>query len=200
MKTMKSISKVTMLLAFVAFANTLMATGNIKIDILPLTSEKAVVSISNSDDSNFQIVIENSNGEKVYYNSIGASNEDYRKVFDFSDLESGDYKLSASVDGLTSERQFRIENSNIVVGKENSVMKPYFSYKEGVLKLSYLNFPEENVKLNFYNNDNDLVYSKEIGNQFNVTKGFDLSKLEKGSYSVILSTISESFSYNLNVK
>jgi hypothetical protein len=55
------------------------------------------------------------------------------------------------------------------------------------------------MSLNFYTN-NDLVYTKEIGNKFNVVEGFDLSKLEKGSYSVVLSTLSNSYSYDLDLK
>lgn len=199
MKTIKTISKLTMLFAFVAFANTLMAGGNLKVNILPLTSEKAVVAISTTDAANLQISIENENGEKVYYKETDADNKDYRKVFDFSNLDRGDYKLSVSTNGLTTERTFSIDNKNIAVGKEKSLLEPYFAFKDGVLKLSYLNFPEEKLSLNFYT-DNDLVYSKEIGSKFNVVEGFDLSKLEKGTYSAVLSTESKSYSYNLDLK
>jgi len=178
MKTIKTISKLAMLFAFVAFANTLMASGNLKVNILPLTSETAVVAISNTTASNFQ---------------------DYRKVFDFSNLEAGDYKLAASIDGSTTERSFKIGNKNIAVGKEKSIMEPFFAYKEGLLKLSYLNFSEENLSLNFYDK-NDLVYSKKIGDKFNVNEGFDLSKLNKGNYSVVLSTDSKSYTYDINVE
>ncbi len=198
MKTIKTISKLTMLFAFVAFANTLLAGGNLKVNILPLTSETAVVAISSVDASNLQISIENENGEKVYYKETDAENKDYRKVFDFSNLERGDYKLSVTTNGLTTERNFSIDK-NIAVGKEKSLIEPYFAYKNGVLRVSYLNFPEENVSLNFYAN-NDLVYSKEIGTKFNVTEGYDLSKLDKGSYSVVLSTDSKSYSYDLDLK
>ena len=198
MKTINTISKLTMLFAFVAFANTLLAGGNLKVNILPLTSETAVVAISSVDASNLQISIENENGEKVYYKETDAENKDYRKVFDFSNLERGDYKLSVTTNGLTTERNFSIDK-NIAVGKEKSLIEPYFAYKNGVLRVSYLNFPEENVSLNFYAN-NDLVYSKEIGTKFNVTEGYDLSKLDKGSYSVVLSTDSKSYSYDLDLK
>ncbi len=188
-----------MLFAFVAFANTLMAGGNLKVNILPLTSETAVVAISNVDASNLQISIENDKGEKVYYKETDASNKDYRKVFDFSNLERGDYKLSVTTNGLTTERTFSIDKENIAVGKEKSLLEPYFAFKNGVLKVSYLNFPEEKVNLDFYAN-NDLVYSKELGNKFNVTEGYDLSKLDKGTYSVVLSTDSKSYSYDLELR
>ena len=199
MKTINSISKVTMLIAFVAFANTLMATGNLKVNILPLTSETAVVAISNNVAANFQISIANEDGEVVYYKETDADAKDYRKVFDFSNLEKGEYKLLVAIDGMSSERSFTIENKNIAVGKEKSLLEPYFFYKDGVLKLSYLNFSEENLSLNFYDK-NDLVYSKKIGNKFNVLEGFDLSKLSKGAYAVVLSGDSENFSYNVNVE
>jgi len=199
MKTINTISKLTMLFAFVAFANTLMAGGNLKVNILPLNSETAVVAISTVDAANLQISIENDRGEKVYYKETDAENKDYRKVFDFSNLDRGDYKLTVTTNGLTTERTFSIDSENIAVGKEKSLIEPYFAYKNGVLKVSYLNFPEENVNLNFYANS-DLVYSKEIGTKFNVTEGYDLSKLEKGNYSVVLSTDSKSYTYDLDLK
>jgi len=199
MRTINSISKVTMLIAFVAFANTLMATGNLKVNILPLTAEKAVVAISNTAAANFQISIANEKGEVVYYKETDADSKDFRKVFDFSNLDKGDYKLSVTADESTTERLFKIENKNIAVGKEKSIMEPYFAYKDGVLKLSYLNFSEENLSLNFYDK-NDLVYSKEIGDRFNVNEGFNLSKLDKGIYSVVLSTDEKSYTYNVNVE
>jgi hypothetical protein len=199
MKTMNAISKVTMLFAFVAFANTLMATGNLKVNIVPMTAEKAVVEISSAAASNFQISISNSKGEVVYYNETDEESSDYRKVYDFSDLENGNYKLSVTIENQTTERLFSINNKNLAVGKEKNSMKPFFSYKDDILKLSYLNFSEKNMNLDFYNG-NDLVYSHKIDNQFTVNKGFDLSKLDKGNYSVVLSADDKTYTYNVNVE
>jgi len=199
MKTIKTISKLTMLLAFVAFANTLMATGNLKVNILPINSETAVVAISNAEASNFQISIANNKGEVVYYKETDSASNDYRKIYDFSDLENGDYKLSVTVDVLTTEREFSIKNQNISVGKEKNHIEPFFTYKDGILKLSFLNFSQENLNLNFYNGS-ELVYTKSIGDEFSVQEGFNLSKLDKGVYSVLLSTNDKSYSYNVEVE
>lgn len=188
-----------MLFAFVAFANTLMASGNLKVNIVPLTSEKAVVAISNNTASNFQISIANSNDEVIYYKETAADSKDFRKVFDFSNLPSGDYTLTATIDGATTEREFKVEKNKIAVGKEKTALEPFFTFNEGVLAVSYLNFSEENLLLNFYDN-NGLVYSKELGDKFAVTKGYDLSKLASGTYTVVLSTDSRSYNYNVNVE
>lgn len=199
MKTIKSLSKVTMLLAFVAFANTLMATGNLRLNIVPLNSEKAVVGISNSEAANFQITIENNNGEKIFYKETRSNDPDYQRVFDFSELENGDYKMTVAINGELAEREFSINENNIAVGKEKKVGEPYFNYKDGVLKISYLNFSEENLKLDFYKN-NDLVYSQKLGNKFNVVEGYNLSKLAGGAYSVVLSGNDKTFTYEVNIK
>jgi hypothetical protein len=199
MKTIKTISKLAMLFAFVAFANTLLAGGNLKLNIVPLNSASAVVSISSVDAANLAISIENENGEKVFYKESDGENTDYRKIFNFSQLEEGNYKLSVTANGLISEREFSIGDKNIAVGSEKNLAKPFFAYEGGVLKVTYLNFPEDKLSLNFYSGS-DLVYSKKIGAEFNVVEGFDLSKLEKGSYLVELSTESKSYSYNFDVE
>ena len=199
MKTIKAISKVAMLFAFVAFANTLMATGNLKVNIRPLDSEKAVVAISNAEASNYQISILNDKGEVVYSKETDKESMDYSKIFDFSNLENGDYKLSVTVDRLTTERAFKVNDENISVGKEKNMIEPFFKYKDGILKLSYLNFSQEKLNLNFYDG-NELVYTNSIGNGFSIQKGYDLTKLDKGAYSVVLSTDNKTYSYTVNVE
>lgn len=121
MKTIKLISKVTMLIAFVAFANTSMGAGNLRVNILPITSETAFVAISNTTISNFQVTIENAKGEVVYYKSSDKESADFRKLFDFSNFEKGEYKLSATVGESTTECSFKVENGKIVVGEETKI-------------------------------------------------------------------------------
>jgi FlaG/FlaF family flagellin (archaellin) len=121
MKTIKLISKVTMMIAFVAFANTSMGAENLKVNILPITSETAFVAISNTTISNFQITIENAQGEVVYYKSSDTKSSDFRKLFDFSNFEKGDYKLSVTVGESTTECSLKIGKGNIVVGEESKI-------------------------------------------------------------------------------
>ncbi|MDX9881471.1 MAG: hypothetical protein RBS73_05355 [Prolixibacteraceae bacterium] len=199
MKTIRTISKVTTLVAFVAFANVVLASGNLKVNILPLTSEKAVVAVSNYTGNMFQLSIENENGEILFYKEITDASDAYSKVYDFSRLEKGNYKLQVAVDGEKITRDFAIEKNTISVGKAKPVIDPYFSFKNNVLKISYLNFGEKNVNINFFNGT-DKIYGKTAGNKFNVSEGFDLSKLEKGDYSVSLSTENDEYTYNFTIR
>ena len=113
---MKTILKVTLMFAFVAFANTLFASGNLKVNIQPLSAEKALVAISSLTESTLNIKVEDDKGRIVYYKEVADPAGDYKKVFDFSDLEAGHYKLSVESDRLTAEREFEIKSWKIEVG------------------------------------------------------------------------------------
>ncbi|MBW8330409.1 MAG: hypothetical protein K0M40_00195 [Prolixibacteraceae bacterium] len=196
---MKTILKVTLMFAFVAFVNTLFAVGNLKVNIIPLSAEKAVVAISSLTDANLKISVTDDMGRLVYYKETTEPGDNYRKVYNFSDLEDGKYNLSVVSDNLTTERQFEIGNKTIAVGEEKTMLEPFFTYEDGYLKFSYLNFNKENVSLYFFDK-NDLVYSKKIGRDFNVNSALNLSKLREGNYVAIIAAGGKEYRYPIDIR
>jgi hypothetical protein len=196
---MKTILKVTLLFAFVAFANTLFAAGNLVLNIIPLSSEKAVVAISSLTDSNLKISVTDDVGRLVYYKETTDSSPNYRKVYNFSNLEEGKYNLSVVSDNLTTERPFEINHKTITVGEEKTMLEPFFTYEDGYLKFSYLNFNKENVTLYFFDK-NQLVYSKKIGRDFTINSALNLSKLREGNYVAILSAGDKEYKYPIDIR
>jgi len=190
--------KMTFLFAFVAFANILMAGGNLKVNIQPISAEKALVAISSLTESNLKITLEDEHGNIVYYREVAEPTGDYKKVYDFSALDAGQYKLSVESDNLTTERSFEIKNWKIEVGKEKTTLEPFFGFNNGLLRCSYLNFSQENLTLLFYG-ENQLLYTKEIGHDFSVTEALDLSKLDKGNYKAVLLSGNKDFSYPITI-
>lgn len=196
---MKTMLKVTFLFALVAFANTLFASGNLKVNILPLNAEKAVVAISTLSNSNFNITIADDKGQIVYYQENSNPGENYRKVYNFSDLEDGTYKLTVVSDDVTSERQFKKSHRIINVGEEKTTLEPYFGYEDGILRCSYLNFNKENMTIRFFKN-NELIYTKNIGHYFNMQEAMNLSKLDKGKYEAVLTAGGNDYSYPIEIQ
>ena len=190
--------KMTFLFAFVAFANILMAGGNLKVNIQPISAEKALVAISSLTESNLKITLEDEHGNIVYYREVAEPTGDYKKVYDFSALDAGQYKLSVESDNLTTERSFEIKNWKIEVGKEKTTLEPFFGFNNGLLRCSYLNFSQENLTLLFYG-ENQLLYTKEIGHDFSVTEALDLSKLDKGNYKAVLLSGNKDFSFPITI-
>ncbi|MGD9558445.1 MAG: hypothetical protein AB7V25_15570 [Mangrovibacterium sp.] len=196
---MKTISTLAMTAAIALSANVALATGNLRVDILPLNAERAVVAISNGAESTFEISIENSAGEIVYYKETEGKMADYRKVYDFSKLEDGKYTLAVNIDGATSKRDFNIDSRSIEVGSLKNLVRPYFAFTDDVLRLAYLNYPGEQMDLLIYNG-NDLIYNKALENTFSVNEGLNLSRLKAGTYQVVLATGDQVYDYTVDVK
>jgi hypothetical protein len=196
---MKTLLKVTFLFALVAFANTLFAAGNLKVNILPVNSEKAVVAVSTLSDSNFNLTITDDMDNIIYYQENLRSEGNYRKVYNLADLEDGAYKLTVVSDDLTAERQFNKSNGKIVVGEEKTTIEPFFGYEAGILRCSYLNFNKDEMALHFLKNS-ELIYSKNVGRGFNLQEALNLSKLDKGKYEAVLYAGGKRFSYPVQIQ
>jgi len=196
---MKTMLKVTFLFALIAFANIVFAVGNLEVNILPGKAEKAIVAISTLSNSNFNITIADADDNIVYYQENLSAGENYRKVYDFSDLVDGTYKLTVLSNNLTTERQFNLSQGQITVGKEETTLEPFFGYQAGILKCSYLNFEKDIITLTFYKND-EQIYSKKIGRDFNIQQALDLTKLDKGIYQAVLYAGGKQFEYPLEIQ
>lgn len=192
---MKTIKLVFTVMA-VAVAAIVTGVEKPKMNVIPVTTDRAMVSIENENPAQFEVSIEAENGDLVYYKQSENPITDYRKVFDFTDLEAGNYVLNLKVNDTSVSNEFSVSHKGIVIGEKKMRYAPYFNYKEDVLQLSYLNFDKEPLKLKFYD-ENGLVYQTELGRDFNIATGYDLSKLENGSYTVVLSSFDNEFTYNL---
>jgi len=195
-KAMKTILKITAVFVFVAFSAGSFAMGNLKLNIQPLSAEKAVVSISTLTQSNFVVSVADQNDRIVYYKEYSDLPGNYQSVYDFSNLENGNYKLTVASNDLTTEREFTKNSKNIEVGEESTTQEPFFNYEDNMLKLTYLNFMNDNLTIVFYDG-NEKIYSKKIGSDFTINEGLDLSKLEAGNYQAILFAGNKTYSYNI---
>jgi len=196
---MKTMLKITFLFALVAVANTLFAAGNLKLNMVALKNEKAMVAISALENSNFNITITNEKGQIVYYQENSDPSSLYNKVYNFSELEDGSYKIMVVSSDLTTEREFLKSHGKIKVGEERTSIEPFFGYENNLLRCSFLNFMNEDVALHFYNNDQQVFY-KKIGKEFNVQQALNLSKLGKGTYEAVLTAGDKQYSYPIEIQ
>jgi hypothetical protein len=184
------------MLTAVAIAAIATAVEKPKMDVIPLNADQAIVTITNENPALFEMSIETTNGEMVYYKLTTDASTKYQQVFDFANLEKGKYLLNLKVNDTKVIREFEVTGKNIYVGESKLRFDPYFSFKNDMLKFSYLNFDQENYHLYIYN-DEGLIFQKKIGNDFTLQNGFNLSKLESGNYKVVLSSRNNEFAINI---
>ncbi|MFY9151257.1 MAG: hypothetical protein WAO52_04515 [Prolixibacteraceae bacterium] len=194
---MKTMVKGTLVIVLLIMTNTLFATGNLKVNILGVSSEKAVFAVSSLCNSDLKISVTDANGLKIYENESTGSTMDYLEEFNLGDLTYGKYKLKVDCGDLTTVRTFNKSGQGIKVGKEKTWIKPFFGYANGILRCTYLNFQKENMSLYFLKKD-QLLYSKDLGKIFNVTEGINLSRLEGGNYEIVLSAGGKEYSFHID--
>ncbi len=167
-----------------------------KMNVIPISNERAIVSVLNENPAYFEVSILAENGDLVYYKQTSNQVTDFNQIYDFKNLADGKYALNLKVNDTKVINDFEVSRKGIEVGEARVRFAPYFNYKNNELKLSYLNFDEENLNLAIYNNSG-LVYESRLGRDFNITKGYDLSRLESGSYRVTLSSYSNEYKFDL---
>ncbi len=192
MKTIKLLSTV-LAVAIVAVAT---AVEKPKMNVTPLSADRAVVTIMNENASLFELSIHAENGELVYYKQTTKPLSSYQKIYDFKNLENGNYTMDLRVNDTRLIKDIEVASTGIYVGESKLRIDPYFAFADDVLKLSYLNFDEEKLSLNIYD-EKGLVYKSYLGKDFNVASGYDLSALREGKYEVILSSLNNEFTFSL---
>jgi cell division protein FtsL len=192
MKTIKLLSTV-LAVAIVAVAT---AVEKPKMSVTPLSADKAVVTIQNNNASLFELSIHAQDGELVYYKQTTKPLSSYQKIYDFKNLKNGNYSMNLRVNDTRLIQDIQVASNGIYVGDSKLRIDPYFAFANDVLKLSYLNFDEERLSLNIYD-ENGLVYKSDLGKAFNVASGYDLSALKGGKYEVILSSLNNEFTFSL---
>lgn len=180
-------------------ATSVMATGNLKMNISTGDNEEAVVEISNLKTSVFQIDVKNEYGEVVFQKKTKVPSTNYKRVYDFSGLDDGTYSMTVKIDREMTEKRLDIRNGQVYVVAEKKVVEPFFMHDSQYFKMSYLNFTGEDVKLYVYDINRNEIYQKNFTSDFTIHHGLDLSKLPRGNYEFVLSSGNDIFDYRIQL-
>jgi len=171
------------------------ATDLSKLMVSPLNANQLIVSVVNDNVSNFEISLFAQNGDLVYFKQSEKPISSYQKIFDVRNLENGKYRMTLKMEGASVEKDFTVTTNKIFLGKSELNIDPYFIFDGKDLKLSYLNFKNEKIKLEIYD-ENELIFKTKLGDDFSIHSGYNLSKLEAGNYKAVLSSFDKTFTYH----
>jgi hypothetical protein len=166
-----------------------------KVSLVPYANERAVITVENLSNLTSELAIEDANGYMVYFHESKIASENYSKKFDFKNLRNGSYKVIATNGYGKMALSFNVENGKVIVDAENeSENVPVVLVKDDMLKVSYLNHSLKDVKIKLLSEYGEF-YSKELGNDFTITTGFNLNRLERGEYAVVIENGKKSYSF-----
>ena len=171
------------------------ATKIPEMKITPLDDSKALFSVVTDPDESSEISIFDEAGNVVYFKesekSTGVS-----LVFNLSELENGIYTFKVKTGSASAMREVEIHNGKVEVKELKAELDPYFSLDGDLLKVLYLNYGGENMNLHIYKG-NELIFELNLGNQFVVQKGFNISELKNGAFDIVLAGNNQVYNYRI---
>ncbi len=190
-------TKITVAVILVAvLVSRVMAADAPKLKFVPYSNDRAVVSLNNEASVTTKLTIENVSGDVVFYNDGSISEKVYSKVFDFKNLNDGEYKITASNKYVKNTMFFKVEN-NAIVENGTEPVSPFVEVKDDVLKISLLNHKLNNVEVSVYSQDGE-VFTRSLCKDFSINAGFNLGRLESGDYAINITDGEKLYSYNFN--
>ncbi len=160
-----------------------------------LTCTRASIVYTSNTEGKCSLTIETKDGKEVLYSenvrTIGKSG----RVFDFLNLEDGEYKVVARKNGNKMERPFNIKNGELIYGGR-VVVDPIFiaSGTRAIIELP--NEHGKDVVVKIFDAKGEELYSA-IENKV-VRKNFEFSKVEAGDYVVYVDVEGDDYQFDYN--
>lgn len=170
------------------------ATGNIRINPY-LNTEFSIVSIINPTESALKMKIYDNDGNLYYSKKVSSATTD-QKLFDFSYLDNGTYKIVLSGENETIEKEFKVEDNKLITENTKEVAeKTLFRTEENSLFVTYLSFDNNNFNLSILDSFGNEVFEESYDSEPTFSKKFNVEALPKGEYKVRLISNAKEYNY-----
>ncbi|WP_347838961.1 hypothetical protein [uncultured Draconibacterium sp.] len=196
---MKTIGTFITIILLIFAVNIVSASGNLKVNFASSDADLTVVEISNSNFSTIEIEVTDDAGRDLYSMKTKAPLAELNKRYNFSNLEEGIYYYRVKIDSEEVRKRLAVENGTVHVESIRKSVEPYFVHDENLLKFTFLNYQNEDVKVYVYDSKQQLLAEADLGNDFSIQRAIPIKELRKGNYSVVISNDEDVFEYDFTL-
>lgn len=160
-----------------------------------VTCTRASIVYTSYNEGKCTLTIETNDGDEVLYSESVRTTGKSGRVFDFLNLEDGEYKVVANKNGKKLERAFKIKNGELVYGGR-VVVDPIFiaSGTRAIIELP--NEHGKDVVVKVFDANGDVLYSATENKE--IRKNFEFSKVESGDYVVYVDVEGDDYQFDYN--
>ncbi len=196
---MKNLKLGLMLFIVVLASGSSKAMGTIKVDVVP-GEKKVLVDVLEAPAKQFKIELKDSQGKVIYSDKTEPSSFDYKKMYDFSKLENGEYKLEAKLGDVLESDNLIISDGNVQIVGEEEQVAPDFKLDGKFLEFTFPNSVRKNARLMLYDSDtNKLVFQETLDPKFNIQQTLNLAGLKTGYYKAEIISDDTEYRYNFYI-
>jgi hypothetical protein len=171
----------------ILIASGVFASSTPKIELTPLNGAKVLITVKQEPGTKHTLTIVSNSGEIIYVKKYRQNVKYKKQIFDFTNLENGNYEVKLKAGKTTLCNDLNITNGVVQVKEQHKEIAPYFYFENNLIKITYLNFEKNNVEALIYQG-NQLIHQSKYGNEFKLNECLNLTKLETGRYDLCLSS------------
>ncbi len=191
---MKNLKRIALGLALLLGTSSAFATGNIHINSY-LKTDYSIVSIVNSLESNLTMKIYDNSGNLYYSKKVDATTTT-QKLFDFSFLADGTYKITLTGKQERIEKAFKVNNNKLVTElAQKNTEKTIFRAVKDAFYLTYLSINNTNFKISIRDRDENEFFINSYAAKPTFSRKFNVEALPKGDYKVRLVSDNKEYNY-----
>ncbi len=198
---MKNLRKVLILFLVVLVSGSTMAMETVRVNLVPGEREKAQVNILGAENQNILFELKNKNNEVVYLDHAKTPLFDFKKIYDFSKLENGEYTFEVTVNGKDEEFvNLMVNDGEVRITGREEQFAPSFKLDGKFLEFSFANPAGKNAQLLLYNNDtNDLVFQEALSPEPDIEQALNLARLDVGKYKAVVISGNLAYDYDFRI-
>lgn len=125
--------------------------------------------------------------EETVYRQIIKKDGSYRKLFDLSALENGNYTVELDKDFEVLIKSFKVEDDRVIFYDDDfkKIHKPYIRNKKELLLISKFNFDNAPLKITIFY-ENEIIFTETVKTKDLLKKAYRLSENQEGAYKVVV--------------
>lgn len=197
---MKKLRMSLMLFLGVLASGSTMATGVLRVNVIPGEKEKALINVLDAPNNQLKVEVKDNNGEIVYIDSKRSPSYDYKTIYDFSKLDDGKYTLEVKLGDETEIDNLVVHDGIVQINNQEEQIAPHFALSGKFLEFSFPNTAETDVRLLVYNDKTDnCLFQERLGPEFNIKQALNLSKLNSGNYIAVVISGNDTYRYHFSL-
>ena len=199
---MKNLIKKSLLIVAVLTTVVISATNinnNLDIKVSTIDSKLIDLRLKNSD-GDLTISVKDSYGEVLYSEEFSGSY--FSKKYDLNTLPTGNYYFEVEGSTKINLMPFTVTSKGFEFNNEitSTYYKPTIRQEGDLILISKIAFNQENLEINLYDEESNLLYNELLNGEVNLGKALSLKDLRTGNYKLVTKSAGKVFEQNVYKK
>ncbi len=180
---------------------TTMAKGIPTVSLIKQSDKLFTLRVSASEKETYKIVLKDQLSNTLFTEEV-TNNLNYIKSFDLQQLVAGEYVIEMQSSYFTKVMPLTIKQGEVILAENGFItyFTPFINVKDkAFIDFSLLNTQQANTSLAILNDKGEVIFSKNLGQNIDINQRFDVSKLDQGTYMVVVKSGDRTYKKTLDL-